>query len=87
MDKKVNIEEIAKKGSVIYEKVKKNHEPQHNGKFLAVDVDTEDIFTGDSTSDVLQLARAKYPGKVFYVVKIGFSAAEILSNLTRIQHA
>ncbi|GAH60558.1 unnamed protein product, partial [marine sediment metagenome] len=35
--KQAKIEEIAKKGVEIYEKIKKNYEPQHNGKFLAIE--------------------------------------------------
>ena len=83
----VNIEEIAKKGSHIYEKVKALYEPQQSGTFLAINVDNEEIFTGTTSSEAVQLARNKYPGNIFYVVKVGYSAVEVLSRLTQLKHA
>ena len=83
----INIEKIARKGSEIYEKIKSQYAMTDNGKFLAIDTDTEERFISDSSSEAVQLARAKYPNKVFYVVRIGYSAVEILSILSHIQHA
>lgn len=79
----VNIEEIARKGTAIYEKIKTRYEPQDSGKFLAIDVDSTDISIAETSTAAVEEARAKHPGKVFYVVKIGFSAVEVLSSLTR----
>ncbi len=80
--KKANIKKIAEKGSEIYEKIKLRYEPKLNGKFLAIDADSEDVYLGDSSSDAVQLAREAHPDKVFFVVKIGYSATEILANMS-----
>ena len=79
--KKADIQKIAAKGAKIYEKIKNKYEPQKNGKFLAINVDNEDIFMADNSSEAVEKARQKYPDKVFYVVKIGFSATEIMAKL------
>jgi len=75
------MQKIAEKGSEIYEKIKINYEPQNNGKFLAIDIDSGKVYLGNSSSDAVQLAMKAHPDKVFYVVKIGYSATEILANM------
>jgi hypothetical protein len=71
--KNVNIQQLAEEGKRVYEEVKHKYEPQDNGKFLAIDVDTN--------SEAVEAAREAHPDKVFYVVKIGFSASEVLAEL------
>jgi len=79
--KKADIQKIADKGSLIYDKIKVQYEPEKNGEFLAIEIDSEKVYLGKSSSEVVELARAAYPDKVFYVVKIGHSAAETLASL------
>ena len=38
--KKANLQEIVDKGEKIYEQIKSQYEPQHNGKFLAIECKT-----------------------------------------------
>lgn len=79
--KRTNIQKIAEKGAKIYESIKSRYEPAQNGKFLAIDVNSKDTYTGNTSSEAVELARKAHPNKVFYVVKIGFSAAETLAAL------
>ncbi len=74
------IKEIADKGKMIYEKKKSEYEPEQNGKFLAIEVDNEEVFLGNTSAEALELARAKYRDKIFYVVKIGSETAETLAR-------
>lgn len=77
----VKTEEIAKKGEEIYErKFKREYEPSHNGKFLAIEIESEEGFLGKNSVDAVEKAREKYPEKIFYIKKIGFPAAEIISS-------
>jgi len=77
----IDIEEIAKKGEEIYEKkFRKHYEPSHNGKFLAIEVDSEEGFLGNTSIEATEEAKKKYPQKFFYIKKIGFSAAEVISS-------
>ena len=78
--KKADIQKIAEKGAAIYQKVRVQYEPQQNGKFLAMDIDSEKTYLGNTTAEALELARQNHPDKVFYVVKIGFESAETLAK-------
>lgn len=79
--KKADIQKIAETGTKIYETIKLKYEPAQNGKFLAIDIESKDIFLGNTSSEAVERAREAHPDKVFYVVKIGFSAAETLASL------
>ena len=79
--KKADIQKIAEEGAKIYEAIHLQYEPNENGKFLAIDIETKDKFLGNTSSEAVELARKVHPNKVFYVVKIGFSATETLASL------
>jgi hypothetical protein len=79
--KNVDLTKIATEGSAIYNSVKSSYEPVHTGKFLAIEIESKDQHIGSSSAEALVQARAAHPGKVFYVVKIGFDAAETMANL------
>ena len=79
--KKADIEKIAKEGAKIYEQIKGKYEPKENGKFLAIDIDTKDVYFADTSADAVDKARQNNPKKIFYVVKIGFEAAETLAQM------
>ena len=76
-----DIEKIAKRGLEIYEEIKSQYGASHRGKFLAIDIESKDIFLGNTTSEAVERAKKEYPGKIFYVVKIGFSVSEMLGSL------
>lgn len=79
--KKANLQKIAEEGAKIYDMVKLQYEPDQNGKFLAIDIESKDTFIGNTSTEAVESARKNHPDKVFYVVKIGFSAAETLAGL------
>lgn len=79
--KKVDIQKIAEEGAKIYETIRLQYEPSQNGKFLAIDIESRDTFIGNTSSEAVELARKAHPNRVFYVVKVGFSAAETLARL------
>lgn len=78
--KKADIQKIAEAGAKIYETIKLKYEPTQNGKFLAIDIESKDAFIASTSSEAVELARKAHSNKVFYVVKIGFSAAETLAS-------
>ena len=78
--KQADIQKIAEEGAKIYQKIKVNYEPKDNGKFLAIDIDSEKNYLGNTSADALELAREKHPGKVFYVVKIGYDTVETMAK-------
>jgi hypothetical protein len=79
--KNVNIQQLAEEGGKIYQEKKGEFEPQDSGKFLAIEIETKSTYLGDTSSEAVEKARKVHPDKVFYVVKIGFSASEVLAEL------
>ena len=78
--KKADLQKIATEGAKIYNQVKVNYEPKENGKFLAIDIDTQKPYLGNTSAEAVELARQSHPKKVFYVVKIGFDVAETMAR-------
>ncbi len=66
-------EQIAARGEKIYaEKLKPLLEPKENGKFVAIEVESEDYFIGMSILEAIDLAKKKYPTKLFHTVRVGY---------------
>lgn len=78
--KKANLQKIAREGSKIYEQIKQDYEPQKNGQFLAIEIEDQKVYLGKTSADALNLARNNHPGELFFVVKIGFQAAETVAE-------
>jgi hypothetical protein len=53
----------------------------HHGEFLAIDIDSKDVYVAPTSAEAVVAARGVHPNKVFYVVKIGFDAAETMAHL------
>ena len=75
-----DIAKIAEEGSRIYEKIKSKYEPGNKGRFLAIEVDSEVAFLGNTSAEALISAKEAYPSKVFYVIKIGYDVAETMAR-------
>ncbi len=78
--KKANLQEIVDRGEKIYEEIKSQYEPQYNGKFLAIEVESKKIYFGDESIEAMEAAKKEFPDKVFYLVKIGFGVTETLAK-------
>jgi|SRR3989344_2614035 len=79
--KNADLEKIATQGSLIYQSVKTKYEENDMGKFLAIDIDSRDLYLASTSAEAVIAARKEHPGKAFYVTKIGFDAAETMANL------
>jgi hypothetical protein len=79
--KNADLQTIASEGSVIYQEIKDQYEPREIGKFLAIDIESKDVYLGTTSAEAVEQARESHPQKVFYVVKIGFEAAETMAHL------
>lgn len=79
--KTVNINKICEEGTKIYDSIKSRYLTDHIGEFLAIDINSQEVFLGVDTSEAVLSARKAHPGKVFFVVKIGYSAAERMVHL------
>lgn len=78
--KKADIQKISSEGARIYESLKVQYEPEHTGKFLAIDIDSKDVYLANDGAQAVELARQAHPNKVFYLVKIGHETAETVAH-------
>jgi hypothetical protein len=68
-------ESVLAKGKEIYLKIKDQLEPNHNGKIVAIDVDSGEYFVGDTLLEANDKAREKYLNKQLYFARIGTDVA------------
>ena len=67
-------EEIAARGTAIYEHLRPQLEPEHTGKYLVINIETGEYEMDENDVAVSQRAYAKYPGAPLYGMRIGSRA-------------
>jgi uncharacterized membrane-anchored protein len=71
----------AKKGAALYEKhLKKRLERLYRNKIALIDYDTLNYFIGDDVIEAAEKAKATYPDKTFFMVRVGHRAAYKLTS-------
>lgn len=75
-----NIQYIANEGMKIYERIKERYEPDKNGKFLAIEVESEDAYLGATGVEAITEAKSHHPDKMFYLAKVGFETTEMIAE-------
>jgi len=64
--------EITEKGKRLYqERFQKEYEAASPGKYLAIDVTSEQAFVADAPETALEMAQKANPNGFFYLVRIG----------------
>jgi hypothetical protein len=49
-------------------------DPQHRGQVAAIELESQEIFLGNDVVEATLKGWEKYPGRVFYFVRIGYPA-------------
>jgi hypothetical protein len=71
-----NPEAISEAGKRIYERLyKAEYEKSRPGEFVAINVLDESAVPGNTASQALRSARAKYPKGLFHLIRVGHSGA------------
>jgi hypothetical protein len=70
-----DIRKISKQGQRLFEALNPELCQKHRGQFVAIEVDSGDYFIGETAMAANQKARAKHPGKVFFLGRIGYPTA------------
>ena len=71
---------MKEKADQIYEKVKDELEG-HEGKLMAIEVESGDYFLGKTTTEAYKKARTKYPHKKFFFKRVGFRTAHFVGGI------
>lgn len=65
-------EEFARRGQEYYDRcLRARLEPDYDGQFLALEVETGEYEVDCDRMAAMNRAKAKHPGSVFYLVRIG----------------
>lgn len=67
----IRVHEVATKGQKIFRQLSEQLEHEHVGEAVAIDVDTGEYFLGKTGLEAVRKAREKYPGKLFFVGRVG----------------
>ena len=71
-------ETVVTRGKTIYKRLQNEIELHHKGKFLAIDIKTEDYEINDRSTVALNRLLIKHPDAVIYMMRIGHRAAHRL---------
>lgn len=66
---------IANKGEKIYKHISGKFPLGTEGRFAAIDVESEEYYVGDTLLDAVMRAKRAYPDRKFHIVRIGHKAA------------
>jgi hypothetical protein len=69
-------DEIVERGQALYDQqIREKVEPQHNGKFLVLDIETGEYEVDMDSRAAFDRADAKRPGAPFYILRVGYPTA------------
>jgi hypothetical protein len=67
-----NPAKIGEKGNAIYrQKYQADYERLHPGKYVAIDVTSEEAFLADTPEEAVKLLQERNPNSFFHLIKIG----------------
>lgn len=72
---KYSTAELTRLGEMRYNQIKKEVEPRHIGKFVAIEVDSGDYFINKDSVKAVLNARKKYSNAIFYLARVGYPTA------------
>ena len=72
----INREEFVQRGEDYYDRFLRDKlEPEHKGKFLALDIETGEHEMDADEMAAIDRARAQMPDKILYILRVGYRAA------------
>jgi hypothetical protein len=81
MQHRLSPKEVVERGEAIYqEKVRQLVEPDHVGKFLVLDIDTEQYEIDEDEVAAIRRAKTRNPGGERYIKRVGFRHAHRLGG-------
>jgi hypothetical protein len=70
-------EEFVTKGKAVYDRLRGDLEPAHEGEIVAIHPDTGEHFLGKTLNEADEKAFAKHPDEWLYFVRIGAAEASL----------
>ena len=80
-DAAMSREERIERGRSIYaERLRSVLEPEHVGRYVAIEPETARYFLGDTEAEALIAAREAMPDSIFYLMRVGYRAAHTIGG-------
>jgi hypothetical protein len=77
-------DELVESGQRFYdEHLRQSLEPEHTGRYVAIEPDSGRYFLADTGTEALLNARQALPESLFYLARVGHPAADTLSGYGR----
>ena len=74
-------EDLVERGQAFYdEQLKEKLEPEHTGRYVAIEPDSGRYFLDDTGSGALNAALAAIPDGLFYLARVGYQTADALGG-------
>ena len=74
-------DDLVERGQAFYdEHLKEELEPEHTGRYVAIEPDSGRYFLADTGTDALKAALAEMPGALFYLARVGYRTADALGG-------
>lgn len=70
----VRVHEVSRKGQRIFEALPEALQKDHLGEAVAIEVESGEYFLGRTGLEAVRKAREKYPGRLFFVGRLGYAA-------------
>jgi hypothetical protein len=78
------LDDLVEGGQRYYaEHLREQLEPEHAGRYIAIDPVTGQYFLGDTGTEALLEARQSLPETLFYLARVGYQVADTLSGYGR----
>jgi hypothetical protein len=80
-------DEIVQRGQALYDQqIRPKVEPEHNGKFLVLDIETGDYEIDADSYAAYERAAARRPDAPFYLLRVGFPTAVKFGGRSLVTH-
>lgn len=80
-------DDIVERGQALYERdVRARVEPQHNGQFLAIDIETGAYAIGPTAIEAIRDIKRQRPNAMLYILRVGHPAAYRLGGKSLVNH-
>jgi hypothetical protein len=74
-------DDLVERGQAFYdEHLREKLEPEHSGRFVAIEPDTGRYFLADTGTDALTAALAEMPDGLFYLARVGYQTADAIGG-------
>lgn len=74
-------DDLVERGQAVYdERLKGLLEPEHTGRYVAIEPESGRYFLADTGTAALLAGRAEMPSGLFYLARVGYRAADAVSG-------